>query len=162
MVHSYIKLGFIQLAHRRVCKVKTRIAARVRFWVQVHHGLADWINQALRNLIAWGPLRLASICIYRQRVATSIALEINIRKYRRVRGCSDHIRICDNQPGHGIAKVIGTVIAIAASISTGITGFIFQDLGNWQGFLILAGFATAAAALLWVAMPETRPTKYLD
>jgi MFS family permease len=57
---------------------------------------------------------------------------------------------------------VGTVIAIAASISTGITGFIFQDLGNWQGFLILAGFATAAAALLWVAMPETRPTKYLD
>jgi MFS family permease len=57
---------------------------------------------------------------------------------------------------------IGTVIAIAASISTGITGFIFQDLGNWQGFLILAGFAAAAAALLWLAMPETRPTKYLD
>jgi MFS family permease len=57
---------------------------------------------------------------------------------------------------------VGTVIAIAASISTGITGFIFQDLGSWPGFLILAGFATAAAALLWFAMPETRPTKYLD
>jgi MFS family permease len=57
---------------------------------------------------------------------------------------------------------VGTVIAIAASISTGTTGFIFQDLGNWQGFLILAGFAAAAAALLWLAMPETRPTKYLD
>jgi MFS family permease len=57
---------------------------------------------------------------------------------------------------------IGTVIAIAASISTGITGFIFQDLGNWDGFLILAGFAAAAAALLWLAMPETRPSKYLD
>jgi MFS family permease len=57
---------------------------------------------------------------------------------------------------------VGTVIAIAASISTGITGFIFQDLGNWVGFLILAGFAAAAAALLWLAMPETRPSKYLD
>jgi MFS family permease len=57
---------------------------------------------------------------------------------------------------------VGTIIAIAASISTGITGFIFQDLGNWQGFLILAGFATAAAALLWFVMPETQSTKYLD
>jgi MFS family permease len=57
---------------------------------------------------------------------------------------------------------VGTVIAVAASISTGVTGFIFDRLGNWQGFLILAGFAVTATALLWSAMPETRPPKYLD
>jgi len=57
---------------------------------------------------------------------------------------------------------VGTVIAIAASISTGITGFIFQGLGNWQGFLIPAAFAATATALLWSAMPQTRPTRYLD
>ncbi len=56
----------------------------------------------------------------------------------------------------------GTIIAIAASISTAATGFIFQELGHWPGFLILAGAAAAASALLWAAMPETRPAKYLD
>jgi hypothetical protein len=30
------------------------------------------------------------------------------------------------------------------------------------GFVILAGAATAAAGLLWTAMPETKPGKYLD
>jgi hypothetical protein len=33
---------------------------------------------------------------------------------------------------------IGTVIAIAASISTTPTGFLFEALGHWEGFLILA------------------------
>jgi MFS family permease len=56
----------------------------------------------------------------------------------------------------------GTIIAIAASISTAVSGFIFQGLGHWQGFLILAGAAATATALLWSAMPETRPAKYLD
>jgi MFS family permease len=57
---------------------------------------------------------------------------------------------------------VGTVIAIAASFSTGTTGFIFEELGHWQGFLILAGAASAAMGLLWIGMPETRPDKYLD
>jgi MFS family permease len=57
---------------------------------------------------------------------------------------------------------IGTVIAIGASLSTAVSGFIFQGLGHWQGFLILAGAAAMATALFWAAMPETRPSKYLD
>jgi MFS family permease len=57
---------------------------------------------------------------------------------------------------------VGTVTAIAASISTGVTGFVFDRLGNWEGFLILAGVAVLATVLLWSAMPETRPAKYLD
>jgi MFS family permease len=57
---------------------------------------------------------------------------------------------------------VGTIIAIAASLSTGATGFIFDQLGHWQGFLILAGAATAATGLLWIGMPETKPDKYLD
>jgi MFS family permease len=57
---------------------------------------------------------------------------------------------------------IGTLIAIAASISTTATGFLFEVLGNWQGFLILAAASAIATALLWLAMPETRPAKYLD
>jgi ABC-type uncharacterized transport system substrate-binding protein len=57
---------------------------------------------------------------------------------------------------------IGTVIAVAASVSTTATGFIFQMFGHWEGFLSLAAVALIAAAFLWVAMPETRPGKYLD
>jgi MFS family permease len=57
---------------------------------------------------------------------------------------------------------VGTLLAIAASISTTATGFIFEGLGQWAGFLILAAVSAVATALLWAAMPETVPTKYLD
>ncbi len=57
---------------------------------------------------------------------------------------------------------VGTLIAIAASISTAATGFIFQELGHWEGFLILAAASAIATSLLWAAMPETMPAKYLD
>jgi MFS family permease len=57
---------------------------------------------------------------------------------------------------------VGTVITIAASISTATSGFIFQAIGHMQGFLILAAAAATATGLLWTAMPETKPGKYLD
>src|SRR5215472_13458996 len=57
---------------------------------------------------------------------------------------------------------IGTLISIAASISTTATGFLFEALGHWEGFLILAAASALATALLWAAMPETMPAKYLD
>jgi hypothetical protein len=56
-----------------------------------------------------------------------------------------------------VRGALGTLIAIAASISTTATGFLFEALGNWKGFLILAAASVIATALLWVAMPETRP-----
>src|SRR5262249_55640944 len=61
-----------------------------------------------------------------------------------------------------VQGAIGTVIAFAASLSTGVSGFLFQALGYWLGFLILAGSATLATVLLWTAMPETKPAKYID
>jgi MFS family permease len=57
---------------------------------------------------------------------------------------------------------VGTLLAIAASISTTATGFIFEGLSQWAGFLILAAISVVASALLWAAMPETTPAKYLD
>jgi len=57
---------------------------------------------------------------------------------------------------------VGTLLAIAASISTTATGFIFEGLSQWAGFLILAAISVVATALLWAAMPETMPAKYLD
>jgi sugar phosphate permease len=58
---------------------------------------------------------------------------------------------------------IGTIIAIAAAISTGASGFVFEKLGHVHGFLILAAAAAAAAtALLLAGLTETKPGKYID
>jgi MFS family permease len=57
---------------------------------------------------------------------------------------------------------IGTVIAIAAAISTGASGFVFEQLGHLYGFLILAAVAASAPVLLWIGLTETKPGKYVD
>ena len=41
---------------------------------------------------------------------------------------------------------VGTVIAVAASVSTTAGGFIFQTFGHWAGFLTAALVAAAFAA----------------
>ena len=51
-----------------------------------------------------------------------------------------------------VRGAVGTLIAIAASISTTASGFIFEGLGHWEGFLILAAASAIATALLWAAM----------
>jgi hypothetical protein len=50
----------------------------------------------------------------------------------------------------------------AQNIARVRAGFLFEALGNWECFLILAAASTVATALLWAAMPEARPAKYLD
>ena len=57
---------------------------------------------------------------------------------------------------------IGTVIAIAAAISTGTTGFLFEKFGHLPGFLVLGAAAAASTLLFWAALTETKPGKYLD
>jgi len=61
-----------------------------------------------------------------------------------------------------IQGFIGTVIAVAAAISTGASGFVFEHLGHLYGFLILSAIAVAATMLLWMTLTETKPGKYLD
>jgi MFS family permease len=61
-----------------------------------------------------------------------------------------------------IQGFIGTVISIAAAISTGTTGFLFEKFGHLPGFLILGAAGAAATILLWAALTETKPGKYLD
>jgi len=58
--------------------------------------------------------------------------------------------------------VLGAITAIAASVSTGIAGFIFQVIGPRFGYVPLAVIAIAATALLWVFLTETKPEKYED
>jgi MFS family permease len=76
------------------------------------------------------------------------------------------LMITDMTTGTGrfnlIQGFIGTVIAVGAAISTGATGFIFEKLGHFSGFLILAAAAGAATVLFWAGLTETKPGKYID
>jgi len=57
---------------------------------------------------------------------------------------------------------IGTVMAIAASLSIGVTGFLFQEYGREAGFLAIAAVAAAATGTAWALLPETKPEQYQD
>jgi MFS family permease len=57
---------------------------------------------------------------------------------------------------------VGALSGIAASISTGATGFVFQHFGPRVGYLPLAAVAAAATAFVWVFLTETKPEKYED
>jgi MFS family permease len=55
---------------------------------------------------------------------------------------------------------VGAMIGVAASVSTLATGFLFQGIGNFGGFIAIAAVAGAATALIWVFISETKPSKY--
>ena len=57
---------------------------------------------------------------------------------------------------------IGALNGIAAAISTGATGFLFQHFGPHIGFVPLAVVALAGTGLVWVFLSETKPEKYED
>ncbi len=57
---------------------------------------------------------------------------------------------------------VGAMLAIAAALSTSISGFVFQEFGRGAGFLALAAIAAAATATAWAFLPETKPRRYAD
>jgi MFS family permease len=57
---------------------------------------------------------------------------------------------------------VGAMLAIAAALSTSISGFVFQEFGRGAGFLALAAIAAAATAIAWAFLPETKPKRYAD
>lgn len=56
--------------------------------------------------------------------------------------------------------VVGALIGIAASVSTLTTGFLFQGIGNFGGFIAIAAVAGAATALIALFIAETKPSDY--
>ncbi len=57
---------------------------------------------------------------------------------------------------------IGAMLAIAAALSTSISGFVFQEFGRAAGFLAIAAMAAAATATAWAFLAETKPKRYAD
>lgn len=51
---------------------------------------------------------------------------------------------------------LSTAFGLGAALSPGVAGLVVQSAGYDAAFLTLAGIATAALFLLWLAMPETR------
>jgi len=48
-------------------------------------------------------------------------------------------------------------IAVGATLSTTLSGFVAERFGDMAAFFGLALVGAAGLALLWLAMPETRP-----
>jgi len=57
---------------------------------------------------------------------------------------------------------VGAMSGLAASISTLVTGYLFQGFGAVTGFLVISIIAGAATALLWLFVAESKPAKYED
>ena len=58
--------------------------------------------------------------------------------------------------------VVGAMGAVAAAVSTSVTGYLFQTFGARVGFLTLAVAAAAATGMIWLFLTETKPDKYED
>jgi MFS family permease len=58
--------------------------------------------------------------------------------------------------------MLGALSGVAAALSTGVTGYIFQAIGPRLGYLPLAVVAAAATVLLWRFLSETKPHAYED
>jgi len=53
--------------------------------------------------------------------------------------------------------VVGTATGIGAALSTVLAGFVSDKFGSNVAFIGLAAIAAIGMALIWLAMPETRP-----
>jgi MFS family permease len=54
--------------------------------------------------------------------------------------------------------IIGTASGIGASLSTALFGLLAASLGNTAAFLSMTSVALLGASILWLLMPETRPS----
>ena len=53
---------------------------------------------------------------------------------------------------------VGTMSGVGASLSTTLSGLVAVSLGSVAGFLGIAAAALTAVVLLWLLMPETKPS----
>jgi hypothetical protein len=58
--------------------------------------------------------------------------------------------------------ILGTATGIGAALSATLAGYISDHFGSPLAFATLAAIAFAGLVLLWLLMPETRPTEKLE
>ena len=58
--------------------------------------------------------------------------------------------------------IVGTASGIGAALSTAVFGFVTVSFGQMAVFLSIASVAVIGALILWLLMPETRPTTERD
>ena len=58
--------------------------------------------------------------------------------------------------------MLGAATGAAAAISTGTTGVIVDRFGDFAGFMSMTIAVLAGTVLLWLFVPETKPSKYID
>jgi len=54
--------------------------------------------------------------------------------------------------------IIGTASGIGAALSTALFGLMAMSFGRTAAFLSIASVGLLGAAILWLLMPETRPS----
>ena len=68
----------------------------------------------------------------------------------------------DITPGSGRVNlaqgIIGTAPGIGAALSTAVFGLIAAKFGHTTTFLSMAAVALLGASIMWLLMPETRPS----
>jgi MFS family permease len=57
---------------------------------------------------------------------------------------------------------VGLAIALSASVSTIVFGYVAQEMGHWAAFLSMAGLAAAGGGVVWFLLKETKPAEYID
>ena len=57
---------------------------------------------------------------------------------------------------------VGLAVALSASVSTIVFGYVAQEMGHWAAFLSMAALAAAGGLVVWFLLRETRPTEYMD
>jgi MFS family permease len=55
--------------------------------------------------------------------------------------------------------IVGTATGIGASLSTVLAGYVSDKFGHGVAFTGLSGVAALGLVMIWLIMPETRPTK---
>src|SRR6266851_5776899 len=66
----------------------------------------------------------------------------------------------------GVTGAVITVLTILVitdlATGTAVSGFIVSRFGDWVGFASMAAVTAAGLALVWAALPETKPAEYID
>jgi MFS family permease len=135
--------------------------------------LAPWAG---RTADSWGrrPLLLLGFCVVPIRslffmVTTDPMLLVIIQALDGISGATlgvlTTLMIADLTQGTGrfnLAQgLVGTLAGIGASLSTCISGLAVAKFGVVSGFIGVTAVAVTAVALLWVFLPETKPTRVL-